>query len=222
MPAILDANITTFLTAWILRSVGTGPIRGFAVTLMWGIVTSVFAALVITRVLVHYNLLKGMKEISVGQWMVDAKYAFVEKGKTALSVSALLTVGGLALFLFTPDNKKLGIDFVGGVETQLQTAEAQTIETMRERIGAIDIIGGSADVKTVLSSATDGGYKLFRATFKTSDGDSDAGDDANVRALLNDNLGDLLLDEPVQVEVTDGDGVSNVNVSLLFQESHAT
>ena len=54
---ILDANITTFITAIILFNYGTGPIKGFAVTLSVGIVTSVFAALVITRAL--FALLAG-------------------------------------------------------------------------------------------------------------------------------------------------------------------
>jgi preprotein translocase subunit SecD len=48
---VLDANITTLITAIILFQYGTGPIKGFAVTLSIGIVTSVFAALVITRLL---------------------------------------------------------------------------------------------------------------------------------------------------------------------------
>ena len=59
---ILDANITTFITALILYNYGTGPIKGFAVTLSVGILTSVFAALVITRTL--YALHPGTKNVS--------------------------------------------------------------------------------------------------------------------------------------------------------------
>lgn len=54
MSAILDANITTFLTAVILFSFGMGPIKGFAVTLMAGIVASLFSAIIITRVIVDW------------------------------------------------------------------------------------------------------------------------------------------------------------------------
>ena len=50
--AILDANITTLIAAVILFAIGSGPVRGFAVTLGLGIVTSVFAALYITRVMI--------------------------------------------------------------------------------------------------------------------------------------------------------------------------
>ena len=53
MSAIIDANITTFITATVLFAVGSGPVRGFAITLGIGIITSVFTALFVTRVLVE-------------------------------------------------------------------------------------------------------------------------------------------------------------------------
>jgi preprotein translocase subunit SecD len=59
---VLDANITTLITAIILFQYGTGPIKGFAVTLSIGIVTSVFSALVITRLL--YQLYPGTRNVS--------------------------------------------------------------------------------------------------------------------------------------------------------------
>jgi preprotein translocase subunit SecD len=58
---VLDANITTLITALVLYEFGTGPIKGFAVTLSIGIVTSVFAAMVITRVL--YDLYPGNRPV---------------------------------------------------------------------------------------------------------------------------------------------------------------
>ncbi|MFW6347904.1 MAG: protein translocase subunit SecD, partial [Cyclonatronaceae bacterium] len=66
MSAILDANITTFLTAVILFSFGMGPIKGFAVTLMAGIVASLFSAIVITRVIVDWLSYTRKNEVSFG------------------------------------------------------------------------------------------------------------------------------------------------------------
>lgn len=66
MSAILDANITTFLTAVILFSFGMGPIKGFAVTLMAGIVASLFSAIVITRVIVDWLSYTRKSEVSFG------------------------------------------------------------------------------------------------------------------------------------------------------------
>ena len=65
--AIADGNITLFLIGVVLYSFGTGPIQGFAVTLMAGIVTSVFAALVITRLLIDFVLSRnGGRRIAFG------------------------------------------------------------------------------------------------------------------------------------------------------------
>jgi preprotein translocase subunit SecD len=65
MPAILDSNITTFFTGIILYQFGTGPVQGFALTLMIGIITSLFGALVISRVIFDWMVAKGAK-ISIG------------------------------------------------------------------------------------------------------------------------------------------------------------
>jgi|AntRauTorcE11897_2_1112592.scaffolds.fasta_scaffold04752_3 preprotein translocase subunit SecD len=66
MSAIIDANVTTFFVGIILYSFGVGPIKGFAVTLMAGIVASLFSAIVITRVIVDYLTRDKTKEVSFG------------------------------------------------------------------------------------------------------------------------------------------------------------
>lgn len=66
LSAIMDANITTFLVAIILYSFGVGPIKGFAVTLMAGIVSSLFSSLIITRVIIDYMTRDKSRKISFG------------------------------------------------------------------------------------------------------------------------------------------------------------
>jgi len=66
LSAILDANITTFFMGVILYSFGVGPIQGFAVTLMAGILSSMFTAIVFTRVIADYVVLDKKKDISFG------------------------------------------------------------------------------------------------------------------------------------------------------------
>jgi len=66
MSAIVDANVTTFFVAIILFSFGVGPIKGFAVTLMAGIVASLFSAIVITRVVVDYLTKAKKSAVSFG------------------------------------------------------------------------------------------------------------------------------------------------------------
>jgi len=130
--AILDANITTFLTALILYNVGTGPVRGFAVTLMIGILTSVFAALVITRVLVHLQLEKRVPSFRMGSWLASAKYDFAGKWKLAMTASVIATVGGVVFFIALPDSEKLGIDFLGGASVKVRTEAPEPTERVRE------------------------------------------------------------------------------------------
>jgi SecD/SecF fusion protein len=66
MSAILDSNVTTFLVAIILYSFGVGPIKGFAVTLMAGIVASLFSAIIITRVIIEYITRDKTRNVSFG------------------------------------------------------------------------------------------------------------------------------------------------------------
>jgi SecD/SecF fusion protein len=63
--AIIDSNITTFFTGIILYQFGTGPVQGFALTLMIGIVASLFSALIVARVLFDYLIVRG-SHITVG------------------------------------------------------------------------------------------------------------------------------------------------------------
>ena len=63
--AIIDSNITTFFTGIILYQFGTGPVQGFALTLMIGIASSLFGALVITKLIIDFLVAKGTK-ISIG------------------------------------------------------------------------------------------------------------------------------------------------------------
>ena len=60
LTAIVDSNITTFLTGLILYQFGTGPVQGFALTLMIGIIASMFSAIIITRVIFNYLSDRGI------------------------------------------------------------------------------------------------------------------------------------------------------------------
>ncbi len=222
LSAILDSNITTIITALILYRIGTGPVRGFAVTLTVGIVFSVFSVLVVTRVLIHFALVRGTQTFSMGQWMINANYRFLAYTKPAVAFSLLLIVGGLTWFVVTPDAEKLGVDFLGGVEAQIRAAEPASVDSVRARVAAIPGIGESADVKAVLNSARGGGFTLFRVTFKEGQGGQKIGADADTRALLRKELQGLLLQDPVQVDLGEEASPPKVELTLLFEEGHPT
>ena len=144
--AIFDSNITTFFTAIILYQFGSGPIQGFALTLMIGIVSSLFSALVITKVLFEYMIYKG-KKINVGyrkRMFGDSKINFLGKRKTAYAISSTLIIIGI-ISLFTR-GLELGIDFKGGSEIALQFEKPIDISDMRTKLNTLGL--GNIEVKT--------------------------------------------------------------------------
>ena len=125
---IFDANLTTFITALVLYRFGTGPIRGFAVTLSIGIMASMFCSLVFTRA-VFSNLLAQVKrtKISIGKIALvkDAHYDIVTKRKKTYMLSlAVILIGVIAFFAHGGLN--LSIDFTGGLETNVVSTQYAT------------------------------------------------------------------------------------------------
>ncbi|WP_275316525.1 protein translocase subunit SecDF [Tenacibaculum bernardetii] len=116
LSAIIDANITTFLTGLILFIFGTGPIKGFAYTLMLGIATSLFTAIFITRLLIDGSVNKKANltfntNISKN-WFNNINIEFLKKRKLAYIISGFFILAGL-VSIFTLGLKQ-GVDFKGG------------------------------------------------------------------------------------------------------------
>ncbi|WP_027126096.1 protein translocase subunit SecDF [Gelidibacter mesophilus] len=151
LSSILDANITTLLTAIILFVFGTGPIKGFATTLIIGIVTSLFTAIFITRLLVDWYVNKGKgltftTGVSKGLFQ-NMNINFIGKRKVAYIISSIAIL--LSLFSLFTKGLDEGIDFVGGRTFQVRFAQ----EVNPEEVKA-DVLEafGSAEVKTIGNS----------------------------------------------------------------------
>lgn len=117
LSSILDANITTGLTALILFVFGSGPIKGFATTLLIGIVTSLFTAIFITRLLVDWYLGGKGRRLDFSTPVTKGLFKnininFLAKRKIAYIISSILVAIGL-FSLFTQGLQQ-GVDFVGG------------------------------------------------------------------------------------------------------------
>src|SRR5690606_28353708 len=104
MPSILDSQITTFLVGLILFFTGSGPVQGFATTLMIGIITSLFTAIFITRIIFEYMLNRDMKISVAFPWssntLKNTKFNFIGKRKIAYGIS-LLAIAICAVVIFT-------------------------------------------------------------------------------------------------------------------------
>jgi len=114
--AIFDAQITTFLTGLILFFFGTGPIKGFATTLVIGILTSLFSAIILTRLMYERMLAKGNNitfdtKVSRGAFK-NTKIDFLGKRKIFYAISALIIAGGIVSLVTKGLNT--GVDFTGG------------------------------------------------------------------------------------------------------------
>jgi SecD/SecF fusion protein len=127
LSSILDANITTGLTAIILFIFGSGPIKGFATTLMIGIVTSLFTAIFVTRLMIEaYTSKKGRRlDFSTGitkNLFTKLSINFLSKRKIAYIISGIL----LAVSVFSLLTKGLnqGVDFIGGRSYQIRFEKA--------------------------------------------------------------------------------------------------
>jgi SecD/SecF fusion protein len=114
--AIIDANVTTFLTALILYIFGTGPIKGFATTLLIGIMTSLFTAIFITR-LIFERYLERQKQITYSTKITEglfrnANFPFLPRRQTFYVVSAILIL--ISVVSLSTRGLNMGVDFTGG------------------------------------------------------------------------------------------------------------
>jgi SecD/SecF fusion protein len=128
--AILDANLTTLLTAIILYLFGTGPIRGFATTLIIGILSSLFTAIFISRLYMEWRLSRkasiSFTNPAFKGFFVKANFGFMKSRKIAYVISGILVVGSLVSL--ATKGLQLGVDFSGGRTYQVRFDQPVAVE----------------------------------------------------------------------------------------------
>ena len=147
LSSILDANITTGLTALVLYIFGTGPIKGFATTLLIGIATSLFTAIFITRLLIDNRVFKTGKlsfsTKTTKDLFSNLKIKFLGKRKATYIISTILILISLSSLVFQGLNQ--GVDFLGGrsyivrFDKEVKSADIES---------SLSNSFGSAEVKT--------------------------------------------------------------------------
>ena len=214
LSSILDANITTGLTALILFVFGTGPIKGFATTLIIGILTSLFTAIFITRLLIDWYVGRGGKldfstALTKG-FLQNVNINFLGKRKIAYVISGILITAGIAS-LFT-NSLDQGIDFVGGRTYQVRFAQSVSTEEVSKTLNAADVFG-SAEVKTI---GNDNELKIS-TKYLVEDNSTEA--DEKVQSTLFEALKPYLPDGMTYQEFLDGSGDANVGKRLSSKVS---
>lgn len=128
---ILDSNVTTLITALILFQFGTGPVRGFATTLSIGILSSMFCALVVTRLVLDLLTRGGrIKKFAMFQLVKQPKINFIGKRRLAYIFSLIVITSGLVSFAMR-GGKNFGIDFTGGALQQFRFKQPVNVEQVR-------------------------------------------------------------------------------------------
>ena len=172
--AIFDANATTLITAGILFWQATGPVRGFSVTLMLGIIASLFSAILFTRTAFRWMMkFAGLKRLTMANLAPRHQFDFLGKRVLAVVISVILIGGSLAFFAKRGANN-FGIDFRGGdllvVDAQptLSVAEARAaLESLHLTEETIQQEQAGTQQMLAIRSAEDTSAKIF-GTLKTS------------------------------------------------------
>ncbi len=133
---IFDAHITVLITSLILFTFGTGPIRGFAVTLSISIIVNLFTAIFVTKIFYEYNYEKGKDlRISFLKLLENPNFNFMKLKKIFAVFSAILVLTGLFGFLQALRGKaNLGIDFTGGILLYLKTNQSVDLGKIRKTL----------------------------------------------------------------------------------------
>ncbi len=175
--AIVDANVTTLITASILIWLGTGPVKGFGVTLAVGIVASVFCALVVTRFMLEFlvhrlRVPKILGFLSIPRSQID----FMRYRKPAF-IAAWAVVGIGIFSTYASWDRIFGIDFRGGEQVTLTFEERLEIAQIEEVAQARDlgevmvtyqrVIGGDEREFLVLQTEEERGQAMFEALNQT-------------------------------------------------------
>ncbi len=153
MSAIIDANVTTILTGIILAYFGTGPIKGFATTLIIGILCSLLTAIFVTRLIFDlYSNKKGFEELTFStkfseNWFKNVKYDFIGESKPYMMVAAGVIVA--AVIALVAVGMQQGIDFSGGrnytVKFEKEVSTGEVKDVLDKSLNASVITIGTAD-----------------------------------------------------------------------------
>ncbi|WP_028242669.1 protein translocase subunit SecDF [Pseudobutyrivibrio ruminis] len=169
LSAILDGNITTLIAAAVLGILGSGTVKGFAITLALGVVLSMFTALVITRILMNSFYALGVRSPKAyGKAKEPTKFDFVSKKAIFITISVVIIAAGfITMGVFkAKDGSGLNysLEFLGGTSTTVDFNETYTLDQLDDKVvpEIADTLGVSEG--TIQTTTVDG---TNQAIFKT-------------------------------------------------------
>ena len=160
MSAILDGNITTLIASVVLMALGSGTVKGFAYTLMIGIILSLFTAMVVTRYILYSLYALGLKsEKLYGRAKERKNIDFIGKKAVFFTISGIIIAAGLISMGVhsATEGKALnyGLDFMGGTSTTADFGKDMTIEDIENDIVPyVEKVTGDSDVQATKVEGT--------------------------------------------------------------------
>ncbi|ASY55155.1 protein-export membrane protein SecD [Sinorhizobium sp. CCBAU 05631] len=139
---ILDSNVTTLAGTVLLFWLGSGPVRGFAVTMMLGIIISMFTSVTVVRLLMREVVVRRkMKKLEIpslfGRVPHLPTFSFMKRRYQAIGFSAFLSISSVILF-FTP-GLNYGIDFIGGIQVEAVSKDKIDLPTLRHSLEELNL-----------------------------------------------------------------------------------
>jgi len=188
---ILDSNLTTLFVGLILLGFGSGAVKGFAVTLNVGIISSMFTALFLSRLL--FDLMTrytGIKSIKMLQFMPVTNFAFLKYRFVTSALSTILVVGSLVLFA-VKGKECLSIDFRGGARITCAFSERIPEAEIVKKLESSGFKGAKVSYKT---SVLDEQNKQMEIVLSSEDLDTEAGVKQKIQGILNSSFPSLKLE----------------------------
>src|SRR6056297_179577 len=186
--AIIDANVTTILVAIILAYFGLGPIKGFAVVLIIGVISTIITAVLFSRLVIDWWLAKDKNltlqtNFSSG-FFTDPKVDWLGKRKIGYVISSLIILAGIGSFFAR--GFELGVDFKGGYSYNVEFADEVEVDAQTLRENLTEVYGEEPVVKAVDTRNT---YNITTAYGIDQTGDNI---DDEVMSLLHQGINDMV------------------------------
>ncbi len=194
--SIIDANVTTFLTGVILYIFGTGPIRGFATTLIIGILTSLFCAIFVTRLIFEARL-DRKKVIHFSTKLTKGAFKnihidFLGKRKIAYGISLVIIIAGVVSL--STRGLNFGVDFVGGRSYQVRFDQPVSSVDIQNKLGDFFIADDGTKVYPEVKTIGDDNQVVITTKYKVNETGPEVEDE--IKSKLYDGVVGYYLEDP--------------------------
>ena len=204
--AIIDGQLTTLITGLILFFFGSGPVKGFATTLIIGIITSVITSIFVSRLIFEARLSRGKNIVFESNWsanfLKNTSIDFIKGRRYSYIISSaliLIAVGSIAIKGFT-----YGVDFTGGRTYVVRFDQSVTAEDVRASVNDVfeNAVKDNPELKASVEVKQFGGDSQMKITTSYKVNEDDSAVDAEIEGMLYAALKGFFVEEMSQAEFT--------------------